>query len=139
VKEDPAAAARGELRHPLAADAQVTRVWTLLPDAALMADVNACLESRQALYSIVYVNQGSGPGASEPLCCVRQDFEISFISSDSPSFKRICLYLPSPVEAYSFTFLTQEDGEAWMRSIDAAGAWRTWPGPKHVNSHCIPR
>ena len=107
--------------------------------AALMADVNACLESRQALYSIVYVNQGSGPGASEPLCCVRQDFEISFISSDSPSFKRICLYLPSPVEAYSFTFLTQEDGEAWMRSIDAAGAWRTWPGPKHVNSHCIPR
>ena len=90
--------------------------------AALMADVNSCLEARCALYSVVYVNQSVG-GSSQPLCCVRQDFEISFITSDSPSFKRICLYTPSPMEAHCFSFLTIEDAEAWMRSIDASGAF----------------
>jgi hypothetical protein len=90
--------------------------------AALMTDVNSCLEARNSLYSIIFVKQGVGSSASEPLCCVRQDYEISFIVSDSTSFKRIHLYSPSPLDAYSFIFLTLEDAEAWMRSIDASGS-----------------
>jgi hypothetical protein len=90
--------------------------------AALMADINSCLEARLALYAIIFVNQSAGSSAPQPLCCVRQEFEISFIASDSVSFKRICLYTPSPLEAFSFTFLTVDDAEAWMRSIDASGA-----------------
>ena len=34
----------------------------------------------------------------------------------------LSMYTPSPVEAYCFTFLTLEDSEAWMRSVDASGA-----------------
>ena len=108
--------------------------------AALMAEVNSCLESRHALYSIIFVNQGAGAGSSQPMCCVRQEFEISFISSDSPAFKRICLYNASPVEAHSFTFLTMEDAEAWMRSIDASGAFPCTPFVQRShNSHDFPR
>lgn len=104
--------------------------------AALMAEVNSCLESRRALYSIIFVNQGAGSGSSQPMCCVRQEFEISFISSDSPAFKRICLYTASPVEAHSFAFLTMEDAEVWMRSIDASGAFpRTTFDQRAHHSH----
>jgi hypothetical protein len=91
--------------------------------SALMADINQCLEKRLALYSIIFVSQNVGSGPSQPMCCVRQEFEISFIASDFVSFKRINLYNPSPFEALCFTFLNLEDAEAWMRSIDAAGSW----------------
>jgi hypothetical protein len=112
------------------ADAQWPLARMRREQAALMADVNSCLGAKHSLYAIIFVNQSSGTGPSQPLCCVRQDFEISFIASDSPSFKRICLYSPSPVEAHCFNFLTMEDAEAWMRSIDASG---TFPNSAIIN------